>query len=227
MEFLHGIKDILVGIFGPTAVSILFVSIGLIVLYKFLRPVFISIFFGLRGLKDRFVNLLSITEQFQNNHGSSMRDAIDAIHSNVIDIKRDIKIIDGRTTTIMSIIGDNQMSVGMYETDKNGNCIFVNGRWTEITGMSIDDAQSYGWVNSIHPDDREKVQENWDYALRHSSKFDMIYSIINIKTQKTTKVRGYALPIKSTDNSVIRFVGALIVMCEHYCTVCPVHKTTG
>lgn len=227
MEFLHGIRDILVGIFGPTAVSILFVSIGLIILYKFLKPILISICSTACSLKNRFVNLLSITEQFQNNHGSSMRDAIDAIHSNVIDIKRDIKIIDGRTTTIMSIIGDNQMSVGMYETDKNGNCIFVNGRWTEITGMSIDDAQSYGWVNSIHPDDREKVQENWDYALRHSSKFDMIYSIINIKTQKTTKVRGYALPIKSTDNSVIRFVGALIVMCEHYCTVCPVHKTTG
>lgn len=221
MEFLHGIKELLVGVFGPIPVAILFILIGFILLCRFLKPVFIYVYEWGIELKNRISNLLSVTSEFKNNHGSSMRDAIDAIHDNVIKIRTDLKIIDGRTITLMSIIGDNKMSVGMYETDANGNCIYVNGKWAELTGMSLEDAQSYGWINCIHYSDREEVQNNWDYSIAHNSKFDMVYRIVNIRTHKEYRVRGYALPIKNSDNSVIRFVGAIIGLDEEHCSVCP------
>ncbi len=42
---------------------------------------------------------------------------------------------------------------GIYQRDALGSCVYVNERWTEITGLSLDDALGYGWRQIIHPDD--------------------------------------------------------------------------
>jgi diguanylate cyclase (GGDEF)-like protein/PAS domain S-box-containing protein len=42
---------------------------------------------------------------------------------------------------------------GIYRRDVDGSCIYVNGRWSEITGMSAADALGFGWRSIIHPDD--------------------------------------------------------------------------
>jgi PAS domain S-box-containing protein len=42
-----------------------------------------------------------------------------------------------------------------YYLDLQGNCLFVNRRWLEITKLSPDDALGKGWIAAIHPDDRD------------------------------------------------------------------------
>jgi diguanylate cyclase (GGDEF)-like protein/PAS domain S-box-containing protein len=42
---------------------------------------------------------------------------------------------------------------GIYQRDALGACTYVNERWTEITGLSLDDALGFGWRRVIHPDD--------------------------------------------------------------------------
>lgn len=179
-----------------------------------------KVWFFLTHTYKRGQNLLDITEEFKNNHGSSLRDRIDSIHTNVTNIHDDVRIIDGRTITLMNILGDNGLSIGIYETDADGNCIYVNNKWSEITGINQEDAKSYGWINCIDYEDRESVQKNWDYAMLHHSKFDMVYSVVNLLTHKTTKVRGYSFPIKGKDGKTIRFVGALIPLDSPRCERC-------
>jgi diguanylate cyclase (GGDEF)-like protein/PAS domain S-box-containing protein len=42
---------------------------------------------------------------------------------------------------------------GIYRRDDDGRCIYVNDRWSEITGMSAEEALGFGWRSIIHPDD--------------------------------------------------------------------------
>jgi Amt family ammonium transporter len=42
---------------------------------------------------------------------------------------------------------------GIYQRDVAGNCIYVNERWSEITGLPADEALGFGWKRIIHPDD--------------------------------------------------------------------------
>ena len=51
--------------------------------------------------------------------------------------------------------------VGIFETDANGNCLFVNDRWCRITGMTPGTAGGEGWVRALHPDDRDRVCREW------------------------------------------------------------------
>jgi PAS domain S-box-containing protein len=49
----------------------------------------------------------------------------------------------------------------VHLADPTGRCTFVNGRWSEATGQSYDDALRLGWQHVIHPDDLERETEMW------------------------------------------------------------------
>lgn len=51
--------------------------------------------------------------------------------------------------------------VGLYRTDLAGNCFYVNERWQRITGRSLGEALEKGWLEAVHPEDRERVRKEW------------------------------------------------------------------
>ena len=55
--------------------------------------------------------------------------------------------------------------VCIFHTDVFGNCLYVNQRWSEITGMSSELAAETGWLNAIYPDDTERVKAEWYQAV--------------------------------------------------------------
>jgi diguanylate cyclase (GGDEF)-like protein/PAS domain S-box-containing protein len=44
---------------------------------------------------------------------------------------------------------------GVYRISATGECTYVNERWQEITGFTVDEALGLGWMKMIHPDDRD------------------------------------------------------------------------
>jgi PAS domain S-box-containing protein len=56
--------------------------------------------------------------------------------------------------------------VGIFRTDIDGNCIYTNERWCQIAGMYPEDALGEGWTTALHPDDRERVIDEWYRAAR-------------------------------------------------------------
>ncbi len=64
-----------------------------------------------------------------------------------------------------------QAPVGIFQTDADGDCLFVNERWCRITGMPPEAALMQGWVNAFHPDDRESVLKQWREAAEAGAEF--------------------------------------------------------
>jgi len=58
--------------------------------------------------------------------------------------------------------------IGIFQTDPAGRAIYVNARWAEIAGVSIDKGRDDGWRKAIHPEDRDAVTAAWaaDVAAR-------------------------------------------------------------
>ena len=56
--------------------------------------------------------------------------------------------------------------VGIFRTDAEGQCIYVNERWQEMAGMEMAQALGEGWVEAIHPEDRAWVFEEWQRAAQ-------------------------------------------------------------
>ena len=60
--------------------------------------------------------------------------------------------------------------VGIFLSSANGDAVFVNRSWCEMAGMSEEEALGGGWAKALHPEDRERVLNGWDEAVRgHTS----------------------------------------------------------
>ncbi|PSB52491.1 histidine kinase [filamentous cyanobacterium Phorm 6] len=55
--------------------------------------------------------------------------------------------------------------VCIFHSDAFGNCLYVNQRWSKITGLKAELAAETGWMNAIHPDDAERVKNEWYRAI--------------------------------------------------------------
>ena len=51
--------------------------------------------------------------------------------------------------------------VGTFRTDARGRCSYVNPEWSELTGLSHEEAIGEGWVRMIHPEDHDRVLSSW------------------------------------------------------------------
>lgn len=74
----------------------------------------------------------------------------------------------------------NTAPVLLWISDTNGLCTFLNKPWLEFTGQTLEQAVGNGWLDCLHPDDRETRLRNYlsafearqsfceEYRLRHA-----------------------------------------------------------
>jgi PAS domain S-box-containing protein len=55
--------------------------------------------------------------------------------------------------------------IGIFHTNAQGQCIYANGRWTEMSGQSPKEALGLGWLQAVHPGDREQVAKVWKTGI--------------------------------------------------------------
>ena len=63
----------------------------------------------------------------------------------------------------------NISPIGIFNTDAEGKTTYVNPKWCEISGLSFEDALDYGWLNAVHPGDREKLIGGWKKSVKSLS----------------------------------------------------------
>jgi PAS domain S-box-containing protein len=55
--------------------------------------------------------------------------------------------------------------VGIFVAASDGRLLTVNGHWCEMAGMEAEAALGLGWIEAVHPDDREQVVTVWSKAV--------------------------------------------------------------
>jgi len=99
--------------------------------------------------------------------------------------------------------------VGIYETDAEGNCLFVNKRWQEFAGMSLEQAQGQGWTNAIHPDDVGIVFSEWLEATQTNRDFALEYRF-QTPEGEVTWLMGSATAYRDESGAVQGFFGSVM-----------------
>jgi len=52
-----------------------------------------------------------------------------------------------------------------FTARRDGSRTFVNRRWQEFTGLSVEQAEGQGWQAAVHWDDLNRVRENWRVSV--------------------------------------------------------------
>ncbi len=68
--------------------------------------------------------------------------------------------------------------VGIFRTNTHGYCSYVNERCYQITGLNSLEALGYGWMRSLHPNDRDRVLAEWQNAVKEETSFRSEYRFV-------------------------------------------------
>ncbi len=103
--------------------------------------------------------------------------------------------------------------VGIYITDPAGNCQYANPTWCAMAGMSLEEALGTGWVNGLHPDDREHVFSGWKKMVESQGRWGQEYRFYT-KEGKVTWVYGLAASQLDSSGKVLKYVGVNLDITE-------------
>src|ERR1700754_1642056 len=59
----------------------------------------------------------------------------------------------------------NTIPTMAWTTRSDGYCDFLNQRWLDYAGMTVEQAVGWGWAEAIHPEDRKGLVEYWQSSL--------------------------------------------------------------
>ncbi len=94
----------------------------------------------------------------------------------------------------------------VWVTTPTGGIAEDSPEWRWITGQSLEEYLGNGWLDAIHPEDRERVEREWRECVHAGKVFDSRYRV----RTKTGSYRHYdvrAVPIER-DGKIIEWVGA-------------------
>ena len=180
-------------------------AVGLKVLWSLLKKGYAK-WFSMFGVGDIKKDIGSLGEQLEfivsellPNGGSSLKDALNRIeHSVALTNERQrARMLD---------------SVDMvFETDPNGDCIWVNRTYARVTNRLPAELLGHGWVNAIAASDRDRVTQGWYTSTQENREFDMDFSFATPEGVKIpARVRSYKM--KDESNKTLGYLGTVTLL---------------
>lgn len=91
----------------------------------------------------------------------------------------------------------------VWTTDPEGSLDFFNTRWTEFTGMSLEESLGiYNWTKCFHPEDMPETRRRWENSLRTGEPYSVEYRC-KTKSGEWRWLLGRALPLRNPETGKI------------------------
>ncbi|MEG3911024.1 PAS domain S-box protein [Microcoleus sp. w2-18bC1] len=93
----------------------------------------------------------------------------------------------------------------VWITDAEGRCPDLP-TFRAYTGQTVDEVVGFGWLDAIHPDDREPTVQVWMEAVQTKSRYDIEYRIRGADGNYRY-FQARAVPILNEDGSIREWIG--------------------
>ncbi|WP_135468602.1 PAS domain S-box protein [Crenalkalicoccus roseus] len=78
--------------------------------------------------------------------------------------------------------------------------------WSALTGQPAEAARGWGWLDAVHPEDRERVRRCWEEALAREKTYEAEYRLAQGEDWRWTAAR--AVPVRDAAGRIVEWVGA-------------------
>ncbi|WP_293894324.1 PAS domain S-box protein [Flavobacterium sp.] len=95
----------------------------------------------------------------------------------------------------------------LWDSEADGSTNWYNQRWLEYTGQRLDEAIGWGWIDAIHPEDREGSAKRYSEAVEAGRSLRQEHRI----RRHDGEYRWFAIsatPLKDDNGQVIKMYGA-------------------
>lgn len=107
--------------------------------------------------------------------------------------------------------------VGIFRSNASGETIYANERACQLVGAKLEDVLGWQWNSYIHPEDRERVGQVWQYSITHQLPWQLEYRLVNPEGKEMeTWVLAQADLEMDEKNTIIGYVGTLTDISDVY-----------
>ncbi len=101
----------------------------------------------------------------------------------------------------------------IYRTDASGRCLWVNKKWSELTGRARETSLGDGWREAVHPEDRERLSREWIRPFAERASFVSEYRYL--RPDGTVRwVLGRATAHLGPDDELLGYIGVTVDITE-------------
>ena len=107
----------------------------------------------------------------------------------------------------------NSAPVLIWSSGPDGLCTYFNERWLRFTGRTLEESVGEGWVRDVHPDDRDRVLDEYKQAFQAHEEFRLEYRLR--QHGKGYKwIVDFGSPVFRQDEGFLGYVGSCIAMAD-------------
>ena len=86
--------------------------------------------------------------------------------------------------------------------------------WEAATGQPAEKIATYGWLEIVHPDDRDRMLKIWEEAIAERKNFELNYRLLG-RNGKYLHVETRAVALLAADGALKEFIGSLNDVTAH------------
>lgn len=130
---------------------------------------------GFRRADGELVYLRAIAVPLFDDHGAP--EYLLGIATDVTEQRRQELELRTRQAELAAAIDSSPL--GLFRTDAEGQCTYVNRAYEEMSGLTGAQARGAGWALSIHPQDRLKLFQAWGKSTQKRQPYQGIYRFVH------------------------------------------------
>lgn len=124
-----------------------------------------------------------------------------SIHIEKARALQELKENESRYRTVLTTI-----PIAIWRTDSKGEMVPDNQSWSNYTGQPWEEFRGLGWLQAIHPDDREGVFETWKTSIDQSLSYSAKYRLRN-RFGEYRHVCSRSTPVIDAQGVITEWVG--------------------
>lgn len=105
----------------------------------------------------------------------SIRKSVEASRQEIGGLTQQV----GMMNLMMRARGDINIEAGEFECGVDGSNTYVNQTYARWIGVGKSELLGWGWVNFVHPDDRDGVRREWDLCRTEHRVYNRRHRIVD------------------------------------------------
>jgi PAS domain S-box-containing protein len=103
--------------------------------------------------------------------------------------------------------------VHLFRAGPEGEAKYLSPGFMTMTGMTTQQAMGFGWIEAVHPDDRDRLMAGWQEALRSQAIFQAEFRF-RTAAGELRWYRARVVPDRDEAGTIVGWVGAAVDLHE-------------
>jgi len=94
----------------------------------------------------------------------------------------------------------------IFSRQADGFRDYISDRFYEYTGAALDSANGFGWLDFVHPEDKDRSMAHWMHCVQSGDNYESEYRLRG-KDGQYRWFRARAVPIRDSEGKIVKWYG--------------------